>query len=165
MNWDAAGAIGEIVGALAVVVTLGYLAVQVRSAREVAADSNRLNRTNNVLGMALALATHPDLLRNMNKAQGITPYYESYAEQFDLDADQAGSVDWVHCHTFWMHWGQYSSSTSPGDLDEIANIVSGFYRNPAVRYSWDHSPFAKPMLDPNFVEFVEHVLKTKERAE
>jgi hypothetical protein len=28
MNWDAAGAIGEIVGALAVVVTLGYLGVQ-----------------------------------------------------------------------------------------------------------------------------------------
>lgn len=30
MNWDAVGAIGEIVGALAVVMTLIYLAVQVR---------------------------------------------------------------------------------------------------------------------------------------
>ena len=30
MNWDAAGAIGEIVGALAVVITLVYLAIQVR---------------------------------------------------------------------------------------------------------------------------------------
>ena len=30
MNWEAAGAIGEIAGALAVVVTLAYLAVQVR---------------------------------------------------------------------------------------------------------------------------------------
>ena len=30
MNWDALAAIGEIIGALAVVVTLGYLAIQVR---------------------------------------------------------------------------------------------------------------------------------------
>jgi hypothetical protein len=30
MNWEALGAVGEIVGAVAVVVTLGYLAVQIR---------------------------------------------------------------------------------------------------------------------------------------
>jgi len=30
MNWDAAGALGEIVGALAVVISLAYLAIQVR---------------------------------------------------------------------------------------------------------------------------------------
>ena len=37
MNWDAIGAVGEIVGAIAVVVTLAYLAVQVRMARITAA--------------------------------------------------------------------------------------------------------------------------------
>ena len=31
MNWEAIGAIGEVVGAAAVVVTLGYLAVQIRA--------------------------------------------------------------------------------------------------------------------------------------
>jgi hypothetical protein len=30
MNWDAIGAIGEVVGALGVVVTLAYLAIQIR---------------------------------------------------------------------------------------------------------------------------------------
>jgi hypothetical protein len=30
INWDAIGAIGEIVGALGVMVTVGYLAIQVR---------------------------------------------------------------------------------------------------------------------------------------
>jgi hypothetical protein len=30
MNWEAIGAVGEIVGAIAVVVTIGYLAVQIR---------------------------------------------------------------------------------------------------------------------------------------
>ena len=31
MDWDAIGAIGEIVGALAVVVSLGYLGIQIRN--------------------------------------------------------------------------------------------------------------------------------------
>ena len=31
MNWEAAGAIGEIVGAVAVVVSISYLAIQIRS--------------------------------------------------------------------------------------------------------------------------------------
>jgi len=31
MNWDAIGAVGEVIGALALVGTLGYLAVQIRS--------------------------------------------------------------------------------------------------------------------------------------
>jgi len=34
MNWEAIGAIGEIMGALAVVATLGYLAVQIRQNTE-----------------------------------------------------------------------------------------------------------------------------------
>lgn len=33
MNWDAVGAVGELLGSLAVFVTLGYLAIQVRHAR------------------------------------------------------------------------------------------------------------------------------------
>ena len=30
MNWEAIGAVGEIVGAIAVIATLAYLAIQVR---------------------------------------------------------------------------------------------------------------------------------------
>ena len=41
MNWGAIGAVGEILGAIAVVLTLVYLAVQVRYAKEAATDNNR----------------------------------------------------------------------------------------------------------------------------
>lgn len=41
MNWDAIGAIGEIIGAGAVVATLGYLAVQIRQNTKVARSSTR----------------------------------------------------------------------------------------------------------------------------
>ena len=35
MNWEALGAIGEIVGAVAVILTLGFLAVEIRQSRKV----------------------------------------------------------------------------------------------------------------------------------
>jgi len=42
MNWDALGAIGELIGAIAVVVTLVYLALQVRQSNRAARSSNAL---------------------------------------------------------------------------------------------------------------------------
>jgi hypothetical protein len=41
MNWEALGAIGEIVGAVAVVLTLGYLAVQIRQNTKSVRSSTR----------------------------------------------------------------------------------------------------------------------------
>ena len=44
MNWEAIGAIGEIVGAAGVVVTLLYLAVQVRLSRQATDVNTQVNR-------------------------------------------------------------------------------------------------------------------------
>ncbi len=54
MNWDAIGAIGEIVNAAAVVMTLAYLAVQVRYARDEARRSMREARADSTREVVLA---------------------------------------------------------------------------------------------------------------
>ena len=41
MNWEAIGAIGEVLGAFAVVMTLLYLAVQVKYAKNATTDATR----------------------------------------------------------------------------------------------------------------------------
>jgi hypothetical protein len=53
MTWDAIGAIGEVIGASAVVLTLGYLAIQLRQARSEYTRNNARDlvvRNNAVLG-------------------------------------------------------------------------------------------------------------------
>jgi hypothetical protein len=55
MNWEAIGAIGEIIGAAAVVATLGYLAIQTR-------QSNKLARSNTVLQLQAENRTHRNIL-------------------------------------------------------------------------------------------------------
>lgn len=62
MNWEAIGAVGEILGAIGVIATLGYLAVQIRqntaSNRQAAARStvDSINRLN------IVSVEQPDLL-------------------------------------------------------------------------------------------------------
>ena len=158
MKWDAIGAVGEVASAIAVVLTLGYLARQVHFAREAASDSNRLNRANGVKDMVIAVATDAELMKSVSKAHGLAPFHEAYAQQFETTPDEAARADWFHVYYFWVHWGQFSSSTTRKDLSEIANIVTNFYQMPPIRYSWDHSPWANPLLDPEFVEFGENTL-------
>lgn len=61
MNWDALGAIAELMGAGAVVVSLLYLATQVREgAREARRDATR-ELAARVSDVSLAVATNPEL--------------------------------------------------------------------------------------------------------
>ena len=62
MNWDAIGAVGEMLGAIAVFVTLGYLAVQVKRARPEARRALRQGRTEAVRNV-MALQNAEDMTR------------------------------------------------------------------------------------------------------
>ena len=63
MNWEALGAIGEIVGAIAVVVTLGYLAVQIRQNTRSVRASTYQSITSFIAEMNRVVEENPDLAR------------------------------------------------------------------------------------------------------
>ena len=56
MEWDAIGAIGEIVGAIAVVLTLGYLAVQMKQNAAATRAQTAQNLADSINGINLILA-------------------------------------------------------------------------------------------------------------
>ena len=61
LNWDAVGAVAELVGAIAVVVSLLYVATQVReSTRQARRDATR-ELASRISDVSLAVATNPDL--------------------------------------------------------------------------------------------------------
>jgi hypothetical protein len=75
MNWDAIGAIGETVGALAVILTLAYLAVQIRQnalATQTAshhAVTDSLNQGNLAMAQDAALALCSTLLLKVRASE------------------------------------------------------------------------------------------------
>ena len=69
MNWEAIGAIGEILGALAVVATLGYLAVQVRYTRDAWRRQNERDMLDGVTESSRIMIEQPGLPEILLRAQ------------------------------------------------------------------------------------------------
>lgn len=65
MNWDAAGAIGEVIGAAAVVISVVYLALQVRTQTE----ESRLAATRDLSAQQL------DFLRSITEGKELATIY------------------------------------------------------------------------------------------
>jgi len=164
MNWDAIGAIGQILGAAAVLVTLGYLAVQVRVARSTASDANRLTRAVGVHEAILAILGNENLIETAVMAFGVKDYYDEFGRKFTLSAKEAARTDLFNVHWFWLHWGQFSSAKTQDDLDELSRHIEAFYAFPVVGYSWRGSPFGRALLDQRFVEFVDGLLSKPSMA-
>jgi hypothetical protein len=155
MNWEAMGAVGEILGATVVFITLDYLAIQVRYAKLAAADANRLARARGVNDMQLAQLANRDAFLAAAKANGTEAYYRELAAEFDLTYEQALDVDGQCVYWFWLHWGQYRSHNAPEDVEELGQTIGKFYNLPANRYCWNNSPYGKTLLEESFVRFVD----------
>ena len=61
MNWEAIGAMSELIGATAVVVTLAYLAVQIRENSRAVRSSTRSDISRGQMDINFILAENPDL--------------------------------------------------------------------------------------------------------
>ena len=69
-DWDAIGAVGEILGAIAVLVTLVYLANQIRQANDVARFSATKDIMNTYSELNKLLVTDPALRKALEKENG-----------------------------------------------------------------------------------------------
>ena len=84
MNWEAISAIGEIAGALAVVITLGYFGIQVRAARETAADTNRLHRSNGFRDIMLASIANTEIRQALEEGLGTGPLHDMFSNELGI---------------------------------------------------------------------------------
>ena len=156
MNWEAIGALGESLSAILVLITLIYLATQVRYAKNAAADANRLARARGVCDYQLACATNDLLMQSNTTANDYGSWYEELSGVLGISAEEAMRVDSVSLYWVWLHWGQYSSTNNKEDLDELGDTIGKFYSNSrAIKYSWENGPFAKPLLGKKFTEYVD----------
>ena len=74
MNWEALGAIGEIVGAIAVIATLGYLAVQIRQNTQSVRSSTTQNTTATAIHVLLGVLQTPGSADTLARGrQGLAP--------------------------------------------------------------------------------------------
>ena len=162
INWEFVATIAEVIGALGVIASLIYVARQLKVAHTSAADANRLTRATGVHETMLTAAANDELRKSVTKAYGFDDYYETMAADLNLSTDEAARADMHSASYFWLHWGQFASTTNEADLEELRQFLRA-YTIPGFRYSWDNSPFAKKSMDPRFVEFVDTTLAEYDR--
>ena len=140
MNWDAISAIFEAVGVIAVVISLLYLAFQIRFARLAAADTSRTARAIGVRENVLAMVNNTGLRENWIKSSGLNSEYELLGKEMNVSVDGAIQIDNMCQCWMWLHWGQYKSIKTPADKSELENIVSVFYSVPPMLNCWRKRP-------------------------
>ncbi len=125
MNWDAVGAIGEIVGAVAVVVTLVYLAKQVNdNSKQV-----KLNTTQDFAGLV---------------QDAFAPIYNSVdtLRIFNVGIENPASLDAAELATFYFFMDRLLNNIGPLITHHKAGVMSDteFLHYKALYLEWVDSP-------------------------
>ncbi|PCI77449.1 MAG: hypothetical protein COB20_08040 [SAR86 cluster bacterium] len=137
MNWEAIGAVGEILGAIAVVLSLAYLAIQIRQSNRLAVREARTSLSE------INTAIHQSHLETPHIAELKLKLRDRHCELSDVENEQAESL----AATLQLSWGVTGSAHDSGLLpDHVMEI----YLN-AVTY-WFRTypglaPFSKRILE------------------
>jgi len=101
MNWEAAGAIGEIIGALAVFLTLAYLAIQIR-------QNTKAVRTS---ALDSAVSAVNSIREKLLESSELTEIYINGSKNPEsLSEAEIVRYRILMTNTFWSIWNLYSQA-------------------------------------------------------
>jgi hypothetical protein len=151
MNWEAAGAIGEVVGAIAVFLTLGYLALQIRQNNKSISSSIYTSWVDTGSLLHTFRVDHPEVFE-----KAISPgiLWDQLTKQ-ELQIAES-----ICAHMFNMFEAHYLHFIS-GSIDE--SVFDAKRRNllwrlqsPYVRQTWEM--ISEHVYDRRFIDFVNNEL-------
>ena len=144
MNWEAIGAIGELIGAVAVVATLIYLAIQIRYAKHQLEINGIYSRAQTSVGILSPIVNDPKMASLILEAG-----HPSFGD-FGLDPVDAQRVG-AWCH-MWMQVEQANHHMLPERTHD--ELLRFFLSIPAYAEFWDKN---KNAYDKEFVARMEHI--------
>ena len=151
MTWEAVAAIAELVGALAVLATLVYLATQVQYAKRQVEIHGFYSRSQTSVSSLLVMLKDPTVCDLMLKAGH--PGFGDFGFEDPVDSARVGAF----CH-MWMQMEQGNHYLLPeGTHDELLRF---FLSIPSFAAFWDRN---KNAYDPEFVTRMDRIrTQTKE---
>lgn len=134
MNWEAIGAIGEMIAAAAVVVTLVFLSIQLRANSAALRAQTKQSLADNVQDRFLATATSPELSAIIGKVRnGAT-----WDELDDIESEQFRHWAAAVFNQVANYYSQYQFGTiSKLDWETRRDLLLIQLQSPAIRTFWD----------------------------
>lgn len=156
------GAIGELIGAVAILFTLIYLAVQVKYARTSVTDTNRANRVTGIHEVDTRIFDSAELRQAWLKASGPgkRELYEQLSSELGITIDEAILVSTQGGSWAWLHWAQFRSVKTAEDEAELRNIIAVWYGENPMKALMSNPSF-RSFFDSRFLEFVDDILANR----
>lgn len=147
MNWDAIGAISEIIGTIVVVITLIYLAIQIRQNNNLLLSESR---------QALVTNDVTSLTANLNH----TEVFAKYISESALSKEEQLSISFMFALDLRNREFEYFQYTN-GLLDEATwlayqNVILINHSSELGRKWWDS--VGRGIVDPGFASVVDELL-------
>lgn len=142
MNWDALGAIAELLGAIAVFATLAYLAIQIRHSNIVTREQAQYHMLQNQLSYFDRLAQSKEFVCTVYGSE-------------QTDEEVCYRQHEAHIVSLLFRWNWEYLRVQDGIYPVDALPVEGFrwqYKTIGIKEQWEQK---KAWLDPGFVEFME----------
>ena len=155
MNVQDLGAIGEFISSVAIVVTLIFLTIETRQARNATQQSNRQARQRIRTDLSLAIAVNPQLSELMVKSfSEVDPEIVPTASEFGLS-----TAEGVQAYNYTIAYFRYLEDQFFSDLPEtdrfsLEGQVKVIPSNPYFTKFWEQS---KGMFDHRFQEYVDNL--------
>lgn len=163
MNWDAIGAIGEVVGAIGVMLTLGYLAYQIRQ------NTNQLEQ-NALTARASAQTAVNTALRENRQSIFETSEMAEIFETGNIDPDKLTSTQRLRYRLLMQNITEvvleiytqaFTTSFAPEPWDtQGKSVVVRCFANPGGQWFWDQY---KDNYPANFRIEIEDILSRAEK--
>jgi hypothetical protein len=131
VDWEAIGAIGEIVGAAAVVASLAYLSIQVRGSSEILKRTEQATRTQN----SQATVQNFDRWRDMILMPGGAEIWSRGINDLStLDSNEKIRFNMIASALIWSVWYMYQTQKNEGIVPEVnAHVWQDIFKHPGYR--------------------------------
>jgi len=153
MNWDAIGAVGEIVGAAAVIATLMYLARQIKDSARAARSAAVTDATNAIQTLYMELGSN-------SQSSGL--FLEGLISYDSMS--EAKQFQWLMMmHSFFVAFQRSFFLSQEGTLDDglrdsISTGIIAVNHMPGLKRYWEQR---RKFFQPEFISWIE-VLMTRD---
>ncbi len=146
MNWDAIGAVGEVVGGLGVIITLAYLAMQIRT------NTKALRNETLRDSIGMVIDSYTPIIADEEIAAIYLRGLESYDNLSDVE-----KIRFHYLCTQRLHAASTSTSLSMDDTpsDDTRKWVGRMMERPGFRQWWEQR--GQYVMTQGFQEFVEDI--------
>jgi len=157
MNWDAIGAVAEVVGVFAVVISVLYLAKQVK-------NGNDFNRTNTFRDIMYGMVAHNNVMFGPENAELVTKGFKDYESLPPVE-----KIRFVHLMSSYFQYPEDSWNSAQVELlgDKTMEnwswyLRTQFFPHQGVRDWWSQY---KSVYAPGFQKWIDELVKSADPSD